>query len=407
MFEFDAHDLFKKRLSAHMRELSRYTRYMFNGHIAIAMFFFIAAFAYYYQSWLEDLPENFPTSLIVGVVFGLVLSYSPVSTLLQEPDLFFLIAAEKKMGSYFRNALIYSYITQLYLVFLSFAVFGPLYFASFPDREPKLYLLLLLVILIFKVWNLYANWSVLKIRDPLFRRLDTFIRFMLNIGVCYFFIAGDMLWAAVCTVLFIAVFVYDVYTSGKKSGIVWDVLLEKDMHRMQAFYRIANMFTDVGHLKNRVKRRGWLSGFIRNIPFAQTFTYRYLFRITFIRSGDYLWMYIRLIIIGGLFIYFIPNGLVKLLFALLFLYLSCFQLMAIYNHHRTNIWLDLYPVRDVLRKEAVIRGLYQLMGIQTILFSLLFAVTGDFLEAGVMLAGGFIWNTLFITFYVKRRMAAS
>jgi len=401
---FDAHDFFKKRFSSHLKEMGRYTRYMFNGHLAIAMFFFIAAFAYYYQQWLEHIPNDFPTGMIIGTALGLVLSYNPVSTLLKEPDLFFLIAAEKKMGAYFRNALIYSYVIQLYLVFLLFAVFGPLYFASFPNRDPKLYLLILLVILIFKAWNLYANWSILKTREPLFRGLDVIIRGILNVGVCYFLIVGNILWALICTILFMAVFVYNVYTSRKKPGIVWDLLVEKDMHRMQVFYRIANMFTDVGHLKNRIKRRRWLSSLIRYIPFAKKYTYRYLFRITFIRSGDYLWMYIRLIIVGGLFIYFTPNDWMKLLFALLFLYMSCFQLMSIYKHHRTNIWLDLYPVSDQLQKEAVIRGLYQLMILQTILFAILFLVMGDVIGAGIMLIGGIVWNVFFITFYVRRKI---
>lgn len=402
---FDAHEFFKKRFSGHLKELGRYTRYMFNGHIAFAMFFFIAAFAYYYQSWLETIPDDFPTSIIMGVVFGLLLSYSPVSTLLKEPDLFFLIAAEKKMGPYFRNALIYSYVIQLYLVVLLFAGFGPLYFASFPSRDPKLYLLLLVVVLIFKAWNLYANWSILKTRDPFYRGLDIFVRAILNVGVSYFLIAGNTLWAVICTVLFMAVFSYDVYISKKKPGIVWDLLVEKDIHRMHMFYRLANMFTDVGHLKNRIKRRRWLSGLINHIPFRQDSTYQYLFRITFIRSGDYLWMYIRLIIIGGLFIYFIPTDWMKLIFALLFLYMSCFQLMSIYKHHRTTIWLDLYPVKKHLLKEAVTRGLYQLMTLQTILFTILFLIMGDMLGAGVMFLGGVVWNILFITFYVKRKMA--
>src|SRR5699024_2353306 len=168
-----------------------------------------------------------------------------------------------------------------------------LYFASFPNRDPKLYLLILLVILIFKAWNLYANWSILKTREPLFRGLDVIIRGILNVGVCYFLIFVNILWSLIFTIFFVAVLVSNVYTSRKNPGIVWDLLVEKDMHRMQVFYRIANMFTDVGHLKNRIKRRRWLSSLIRYIPFAKKYTYRYLFRITFIRSGDYLWMYIR------------------------------------------------------------------------------------------------------------------
>jgi len=158
-------------------------------------------------------------------------------------------------------------------------------------------------------------------------------------------------------------------------------------------------------LKNRVKKRRWLSGLIYRIPFVQKYTYRFLFRITFIRSGDYLGMYIRLIIIGGLFIYFTPNDWMKFLFALLFLYMSCFQLMSIHKHHRTNMWIDLYPVGDTLQKEAVVRGLYQLMFLQTILFTIVFLVIGEVMGAGLMLVGGVIWNILFITFYVRRKIA--
>ena len=92
---FDSHAFYKKRISEHLKETSRYLRYIFNGHIAFASFFFIAVAAYYYQQALTELPDNFPTSIIIGVAFGLVASYSPVRTLLKEPDLVFLIAMRK------------------------------------------------------------------------------------------------------------------------------------------------------------------------------------------------------------------------------------------------------------------------------------------------------------------------
>src|SRR5690625_1735053 len=113
---FDSHAFYKKRLSSHIKELSRYLRYIFNGHLAFASFFLVAALAYYYQAWLAQLPENFPTAIIIGISFGLVVSYSPVRTLLKEPDLVFLIVAEDKMSAYFRNTLIYSFVIQLYIV---------------------------------------------------------------------------------------------------------------------------------------------------------------------------------------------------------------------------------------------------------------------------------------------------
>lgn len=399
---FDSNAFFKNRFSEHLKETSRYLRYMFTGHLMIAMLFFISAIAVYYQQWLANLPDNFPTAWVVGIAFGLVASYSPVRTLLKEPDLVFLIAAESKMNAYFRNALLYSFVIQLYLVLLVAAAFGPLYSATYPDNQR--YLLTVLVLLIFKVWNLLANWWMLKIRSSGVRQIDLVTRTLLSIAVFYFLIHGDIALTAITTGLYIVVFLYDYSISRKRAGIVWDLLIEKDRNRMQAFYRIANMFTDVPHLKSKVKRRGWLTSIVSNVPFQNKQTFNYLYRITFVRGGDYLSMYIRLIILGGVFIYFVPQTWMKILFAMLFLYMSSFQMMTLYHHHRTNMWLDLYPVEHKLRKQAVLKWLYLLGFIQAIVYALVFLPLQEFAGAGIALVVGLLFNYLFINGYVKKKL---
>ncbi|TMN23035.1 ABC transporter permease [Lentibacillus cibarius] len=403
---FNAHDLFKQRFSAHMKETSRYLRYIFNGHIAFAMLFLISALAYYYQQWLAALPENFPTAVIIGITFGLLVSYSPARTLLKEPDLVFLIAAEHKMGPYFRDALIYSFVVQLYLVLLAGAAFGPLYAATYPDRAGSVYLWTLVVVLIFKAWNLLATWWMLKIREPGVRQVDQAARTLLNVAIFYFAVRGEMLWAAVTTVLFAFVFLYDWRVSVKQPGIVWDLLLKKDRGRMQTFYRLANMFTDVPHLKNQVKRRDWLVTFVKRVPFTRTHTFDYLYRISFVRSADYLGMYARLLVIGGLFIYFVPNMWLQLLFALLFLYMSSFQMVTLYYHHRTVMWLDLYPVSLDVRQRSLVKLLYSLALIQTVLYTILFVVMQEWIGALAMIAIGMLFIFAFIRGYVYRKIMA-
>lgn len=401
---FNAHAFFKERFSAHLKETSRYLRYIFNGHMAVAMLFFISALAYYYQEWLTRLPDNFPTAWIIGIAFGLLVSYSPVRTLLKEPDLVFLIAAEHKMGAYFRNALIYSFVIQLYMILLVAAAFGPLYFTSYPERSGYVYLLSLVIVLIFKVWNLIANWWMLKVRDKGSRNIDQVVRLVLNSAVFYFLIKGDMFLAVIPTVLFVVIFLYDYNVSTKQAGLIWDVLVEKDQHRMQVFYRIANMFTDVPHLKNRIKKRHWLVTFVNKLPWNKKSTYDYLYRITFIRSGDYLGMYVRLIVIGGLCIYFVPQIWMKLLFALLFLYMSSFQMMTLYNHHRTIMWLDLYPVKPEVRQRALLKWLFQLTLIQAILFAFVFLILQSYIGFLIAIAGGVVFNFMFINGYVKKKL---
>lgn len=401
---FDSHHLFKKRLSSYLKETSRYLKYIFNGHIAVAMLFLISAIAVYYQQWLKQLPENFPSTWVIAIIFGLLASYNPIRSLLQEPDLVFLIPAEHKMTKYFRNVLIFSYAYSLFLTLFVAAAVSPLYFHSFPERLGSSYFLILMIILIFKVWNLIANWWMLKVREITVRRIDQLIRIILNSTVFFFIIQGEVILAGITTFLFIGIFLFDYSLSRQQAGLAWDVLVEKNQRQMHTFYRIANLFTDVPHMKTRIKKRKWLISLVRNLPFKHKNTYDYLYRITFIRSGDYLGMYVRLMVIGSLFIYFIPNDWMKLLFAFLFIYLSAFQLMTLYYHYRTNIWLDIYPIDMNDRKEAVIKWLFQLTFIQTIIFSIIalsIQAYGVFL---IMLIGGTIFNYFFTNIYMRRKL---
>lgn len=402
---FDSHEFYKKRLTSHMKELGRYMRYIFNGHIAVALLFLIAAIAYYYQAWLEQLPENFPTATVIGIVFGLVVSYSPVRTLLQEPDLVFLLPAEEKMQAYFRNSIIYSFLVQLYLILLAAAALGPLYSASFPDRVGNTYLWTIFILFIFKIANLLASWWVNKVRESLHRRLEFFVRLLMNIFAFYFLIKGDMVAAGVVTVLFTVLFLYDYVQSKKQPGIHWELLLEKDQNSMQSFYRMANHFTDVPHLRNQVKKRSWLVALLtRNIPFSQRASFDYLYRITFVRNGDYIGLYIRLILLGGIFIYLIPNLWVKLMFVLLFLYLCSFQMISLYQHHRTIIWLDIYPVDVEVRKQALMKIIQQLGIIQSVIFALVFLPLGEFVGGLLAVVVGVLFTFLFVNMYVKKKL---
>lgn len=400
---FDSNALFNDRIKEHIKELSRYLKYILNAHLVIVLFFLIAALAFYYQAWLAELPDNFPTALVIGFVFGLLVSFSPIRTLLKEPDLVFLIAAEHKMHPYFRKALVYSFITQLYVLVLAAAALSPLYFAAYPQRSGTVFLMTLGMLILFKIGNLLANWWMLKIRDPRSRRTDLIVRTLLNIITFYFIIQLDTLFAGITTILFAIVFLY-AHSLAKNRPLNWDMLIKKDQNQMQAFYRMASMFAEVPHLKNKVKKRSWLVSVIsKGIPFAHEKTYDYLYRITFVRS-DYLGVYIRLVIIGLIVLAIIPNMWAQALFAVLFLYLSLFQLLPLYHHHRTNLWLDLYPTKEEDRKRAFIKWIYHLGWFQLFLFVVLLLIIGDFTSAVLAFVGGAVFTILFVQGYMSKKI---
>ncbi|QXE02675.1 ABC transporter permease [Terribacillus sp. DMT04] len=402
---FNAEIFFKQRLSDHMKELNRYLRYIFNQHLAIAMLFIISGLAYYYQQWLETISPDFPAALLIGAVFGLLVSYSPVRTLLKEADLIFLLPLEPKMHRYFRLTIGYSFFTQLYMLLLAAAALAPLFFAANLGDNFTSYLLIFVVMLIFKIWNLYMNWWMLKIRNVNNRRLEQTLRVILNVGSFWLLVRGDLIAAGVITVLFVGLLFTDYSYSRKQGGLAWDLLIEKDQARMQAFYRIANQFADVPHLKTKVhKRQAIVNLFVRRVPFDQQHTYDYLFRVTFVRGGDYFGLFLRLTVLAGVIIYFIPNLWVQLAFALLFLYLTGFQLVGMWKHHRTIAWMDLYPVQDDTRKHALL-SLLQILGIiQAILLSVVFLLHANVIGFVLTLAAGIVFTIGFVRLYVSKRL---
>lgn len=404
---FNAEELFKKRFSNHMRETSRYLKYIFNGHIAVAMLFLISALAFYYQQFLAQLPENFPSAMIIGIAFGFIVTYSPVRTFLQEPDLVFLMPAEKKMGKYFRNSLVYSFFVQLYQVVLIAAVLGPLYFNTFEERAGKFYLLTILLLVIFKGWNILISWWTSFARDNQYRKIHGFVRLLFNIMIFYFIVELNITYAVAGTALFLGLFFLSYTKAKEQDGIHWQLLVNQDLKSRQSFYKLANMFTDVPHIKSPVKSRAWLVVLLKKIPFKQENTYSYLYRLSFARSGDYLGMYLRLLVLGGLAIYFVPNFWVKLGMLVLFLYLSSFQLVTLYDHYRTIVWIDLYPVEERIRQSSLIKFLLQLSIFKTVIFAVLFLLSSNYLAALLAFLAGLLFSFLFVKGYLQRKITTS
>jgi len=402
----DAKNLFKERLSNHAKQLSRYMRYIFNGHIAVAMIFLISALAVFYQEWLTTVPKDFPAEVIIGVAFGIVVTYNPIRTLLKKPDVMFLMVAEEQLYPYFRRTLIYSYLTQIYVVLLVAAVLGPLYFHVFAFRPGKIYLLTIVALLIVKGWNLIANWWMLKVRNHLLYRLHLLTRLGLNIAIFIFLIEQQLLLASFTTLIFGSLFIYTYYLQSKFVGIPWNELVELEERHLQTFYRLANLFTDVPDIKAPLKKRKWLVYLVqRFVPMQEKYTYDYLYRLTFLRSGDYLGMYIRLLVIGSIAIYFIDYLWMKLLFIILFIYMSSFQMITLYKHYRTNIWLDLYPVPLKNRQRAFIQLLFELTFLKAFIFTVIFLwSTANLLMFLFALIASILFVLLFINGYVKRKI---
>ena len=400
---FDERLLWKERFGRTSKELSRYLRYIFNGHLVIVFVFLIGTAAYYYQEWLKTLPETFPSAIIMSICMAFLVTYSPIYTFMSEADRIFLLPLETKLGGYFRKSFWISFSMQVYLLLIGLAVFMPMY-AAVNQGNFKSFFPFLIAILIVKVLNLFIRWHVQYYGEKNVLSMDTLIRFMVNLVFLYLLFSNAALYLiiAAAVILFGLSVYYKQQT--KEKGLKWEYLIDQDERRMTSFYRLANLFTDVPKLKNQVKRRKWLDSLLVQIPFQQDQAFTYLFMRTFLRSGDYWGLFVRLTVIGAGAIYFLTFGIGQVIMAVLFIYLTGFQLLPLWKHHQYHSMLELYPLSESRKAFSFLSFLRKVLFLQSILFALVLCIKGEFAVASIALLVCIVFSFYFVSFYTKRKI---
>ncbi|MGE6261002.1 ABC transporter permease [Heyndrickxia sporothermodurans] len=396
-------NLWKERLQLYIYELRKYLKYIFNDHLLFVVIFSLGAGVYYYSGWVKTIDEGFPIGWVMGIVLGILLTVSPIYTLLKEADKVYLLPVEMKLKQYFKNAIVLSFMIQAYILLMVLAVCMPMY-AKVTGNGFKSFFLMLLVLFIVKIWNLILHWDILKIQDRRLSMLDWIIRLFLNIFFVYFMF--EMKWPWIFGVLIIAYLIlYFLYhQSAKERTLKWDLLIDKEQKRLSSFYRFANLFTDVPKLKGEVKRRKWLDPIFNAIKYGQKNTYTYLFARTFIRSSEYFGLFIRLTIIGGAILYFSNQIYLLIGVALLFIYLTGFQLLPMIRYHELKIWHYLYPLSQSLKELSFLRILTVCIFIQTVIFSVIVLISHTWEKGLIVFVAGCVFSILFVKGYVPSRL---
>jgi ABC-2 type transport system permease protein len=396
-------EIWKHRFAEHIKELSRYLRYMFNDHLMIVMLIAFSAGALYYKQWLSELSATFPYEWVMAVFLGVVLTTSSVRTFLKEPDIVFFLPIEHKMSSYFRSGFIYSFVIHSLMVVAVFFILVPMYI-QFTNNTFSQVILILFILIILKGWNLLLSQRMFYFIESETRIFDKTLRFIFNlIFLALLFETGSFIYLLILLIvalLWLGAFV--LITRGKT--IKWEALIKEEVKQSSRFYRIANLFIDVPHLRNEVKPRRWLDWVSGSIPFQKEKLFDFLYLKTFIRSGEYLGLYVRLVVIAGFLVIGVKFPYAGLIIVPFFIYLSGLQLLALYKEHDHKIWLDLYPVSNSERLQAFFNLLFKLMVGKGILLSILL-LWGEGIVTGLL--SGIVsvsFSFLFVHYYLKKKL---
>lgn len=344
-------EIWGNRFIHYMNELQKYMRFVFTGHLAIVLLFTIGAGGYAYSEWLKEVPSGFPSAIIAAAVLGAVLSMGSPVTLLKPADIVFFLPMENKLEEYLRRSLRYSLFSQLPIPYILFIVLLPLLAATDVTGKPQ-FILTAIVIFLVKWLYVETEYHYRRANEGEGIWKDRFVRFVLAALLIYVMLAGSPYFIPLVGVLMAVYYLFWKKRSAA-NPFPYEHFITLEQNRMMRFYRFANYFTDVPHLKGSVSRRGWLGFLMRPARFGQTSPQRYLLRRTLMRTDDIFWLWVRLTALSVLGVLLIPFPIVVYIFIGALAFASAIQLVHALRAGDDFRMDMLFPETDNTRTPAI------------------------------------------------------
>ncbi|WP_137790530.1 ABC transporter permease [Bacillus sp. E(2018)] len=399
----DVKKLWTKRRNAHVTQTLKYFSLMANSGLIVSLILLIVVGSVYYAKLLQALPENFPAVLILTIVFSFWLTKSPIRTLLKEGDLVFLLPVESGMKQYFSKAISSATATGAFSTLFIFTLLWPIVQFFIHDGW-KMYVTFGFFLIAAKVFNIYVSWEERRLPYKSHQTNYKIMRFIVNFVYAYLlFNEAYIFLIAIFSIMYVLKnFVFGIFK--KQHGYQWEMLLAEEQSLKMKGYRFVNYFTDVPALKQTVHKRPWLNS-LASFSFKKKNALSALYMKTFVRSGDYLGLYVRLILIGFLFIYLIPAGWWQLIVVLLFFQMFALQLFTLYTQYRWNVVFTIYPIKQDTRVKAFQNWLKYLLIIQGGFYGLFYGLlSGDWLIAILMPVGAILYSILRLPSMTKKHI---
>jgi ABC-2 type transport system permease protein len=398
----DINQIWINRFSEHVKELSKYLRYMFNDHLMIVLFIAFSGGALYYRQWLTQIPSSNHYLWGMAILVSLIVTPSPIRTFLKDADIVFLLPKEHSMEGFFKKGFFYSLMIQIGVVTFTYIILIPLHI-QLSERPLNHLLVVFMLLFLLKVWNSLLSWRMYYFIEKDARRTDLILRFVFNIGFLYLlFTRAPLLYLTMLSIIAI-VWYFSFLHITKETSLKWELLIEEEIRQMARFYRVANLFMDVPHLKNEVKPRKWLNGLTKT-AITHEKIYSFLYIKTFVRSGDFLGIYVRLLLISSFILYVVSYPFAGAIIVPFFIYLSSLQLVGMYHQHDNKIWLSIYPVEESIRLLSFTKMLFNLMVIKAVALSFFIIWIDGLVSAVATLVISIFFSYSFVQYYLKKRL---
>ncbi|MDM5250200.1 ABC transporter permease [Lysinibacillus sp. G4S2] len=361
-------DVWSSRFMHYIGEVQKYMRFIFTGHIAIVLVFLIGAGGYQYSEWLKIVQPDFPAVVLIAVVVGILLAFSRPTSLLREPDQVYLLPLESKMSQYFKKALAWTFWSQIWVVAIVYIVSIPLLKAVTELTTFEIWSVFFLII-VLKYLSVQGEFSYRYSERGQMIWVDRLIRAVIFGVAVYMGLNMQLILVLVAVAIGC---VYIVIFKKKCAGepVPYEHFVKLEQNRMMSFYRFANYFTDVPHLRGSIRRRGWLDWIYKFVSYKKDNAQKYLVFRTFVRTDDHFYLWLRLTVISAVIAAFVDIPVVTWIVAGALSFATTIQLkqaLLASGEFRMDM---LYPLPDEARKEAVKQIVRLAMVVQAIIVGL-------------------------------------
>ena len=272
------------------------------------------------------------------------------------------------MSQYFKKALTWTFWSQVWVVAIVYIVGIPLLKAVTELTTFEVWAVLFLII-ILKYLSVQGEYSYRYSERGQMIWVDRLIRVVI-FGVAVYMGLHMQLLLAIVAVAIMCVYIVIFRKKCAGEPVPYEHFVKLEQNRMMSFYRFANYFTDVPHLRGSIRRRGWLDWLYKFVPYKKGNAQKYLVFRTFVRTDDHFYLWLRLTAISAVIAAFVDIPVVTWIVAGALSFATTIQLkQALLSSGEFRMDM-LYPLPDGARKLAVKQIVRLAMIVQAIIVGL-------------------------------------
>lgn len=297
--------LFKDRVANRWHQYLKYLKYVFNDHAVLALFILAGAGGLAYQSLWQTAPINIWTRLLITIIIIMTFIFFKNPTNFIKPaDPTALLSDETSLRKLIKQATTYSMIINGIVEGIVLLALWPMIFRLLTNSIP---LVLATTIVLVALKMLLTKHIAQKQR---------------------------------------------LFVDAANSKLInWRQLVTTEENHQFIVLSFFNLFIDVPGITPRIKRQSWADTLISFWDRHNNNLIIKLYVTAFIRRTQYIKLWFRLTIFGGLAAWFTTGWLQTILLVILF-YLLVLQLIPLSNVHQHIVFNFLYPISNQQRLRA-------------------------------------------------------